>query len=338
MKEAKYYTKLKNKQVRCELCPNECVIDKGFTGACKVRKNLNGILYTNVYNNVSSINIDPIEKKPLYNFFPGTEVLSIGSFGCNLKCKFCQNYEISQEFKYISGRKIDSSHLIEKALEARVESIAFTYNEPTIWYEFMYDIAKESKKNNLKNIMVTNGYISEEPLKDIIPYIDAFSVDLKAFSEDFFVEYTNSHLNPVLNSLKNIRKHDKHLEIVFLVIPNLNDDVENFKTMIDWIIQNLGKDTPLHINRFHPAYKMKDISVTPVSTLENMYNIAKKNLNYVYIGNVAENKGRDTYCKECKKILISRQMFYVSFENIDNEGRCKNCNTKIETNGIILRK
>lgn len=331
MKKAQFFTKSENNKIICNLCPHNCIISTNQRGNCGVRKNINGELFTEVYGKISAINFDPIEKKPLYHFHPGKKILSIGTIGCNLHCKFCQNYDISQtnidEFPYL--QKYTSDELIKIALkESNNIGIAYTYNEPTIWYEFVIDTAKKVKANSLQNVMVTNGYINKEPLEKLMPYIDAFSVDLKAFTENFYKEITLSKLKPIKETLKTIYKNHKHLEITNLIIPGLNDDEKIFKEMVLWIAKELGKNTVLHLSRYFPSYKL-NINSTPISKLTNFYNLAKKNLSNVYLGNVHSYEMNNTYCSECNKVVIKRAGYNTEIVGIDNNGNCLFCSNKI---------
>jgi pyruvate formate lyase activating enzyme len=330
-KEASYYLFLDDNKVRCMLCPHLCTINRGNSGICKVRYNNNGKLFTRIYNIVSAINIDPIEKKPLYHFYPGSKILSIGTIGCNLQCQFCQNSDISQvtenEFPFLKPYIIND--LVKIAVNEKNNiGIAYTYNEPVVWFEFMLDIAKEAKKNNLLNVVVSNGYIMPQPLDELIPYIDAFNIDLKSFSEDFMKKYTHSTLKPVLDNLVKIKNNTKHLEITNLVIPTLNDNEAEFAGMVKWISENLGNDVPLHISRYFPRYKLY-IDETPIETLERFYNIAQGFLKYVYIGNASIGNSNNTICNKCGNIIIERRGYYVFIKGLDIKGRCTSCGEKI---------
>ena len=287
MKEAMFYRKLDDDRVQCNLCPHKCILQDGQYGRCRVRTNHGGMLFTEVYDRISSLHVDHIEKKPLYDFFPGSMILSVGSVGCNLRCKFCQNWQISQcDAKADSLRYATVDEIVTQAVEYQGNlGIAFTYNEPTVWYEFMHDVAKAISAVNLKNIMVTNGFINKEPLEKLFPYMDAFSVDLKAFSEAFYQDITCSRLEPVLETIKRIRTAGKHLELVFLVIPKHNDEPQEFEKMIDWIVQELGSETILHLSRYFPMYQMNE-PITPLKTMQTLYNLATKRLANVYPGNV----------------------------------------------------
>lgn len=328
---AMFYDKTGNEEVICRLCPHECRIKNGHSGICGVRINQQGVLNTQVYGRVSALHFDPIEKKPLYHFCPGETIFSVGSIGCNLKCKFCQNSEISQtcsdEFHYLKEYLPDD--VVEMAGQ-RPENlgIAFTYNEPVVWFEYMFDIAQKAKKAGLKTVLVTNGFINQEPLQLILPYIDAFSVDLKAFHDDFYKKITNSRLQPVLNTLKTISANSKHLEITNLVIPTLNDDRNQFEKMVDWIFEETGEDTVLHLSRYFPSHLM-NIEATPSSTLIDLFELASSKLNYVYLGNVAGEIGRDTRCKICKTMVISRNGYNINIKALDNNGYCTSCRTKV---------
>ncbi len=326
--EAQYYHSTEDQKVKCELCPHNCIINNGRSGICKVRVNNEGILISENYGLVSSIGFDPIEKKPLYHFYPGMEILSVGSLGCNLKCEFCQNWQISQTSvgAYKRGSQFYGvDEIIDLALsKQRNVGIAYTYNEPIVFFEYMIDIAKKAQANGLKNVMVTNGFINQEPLKELNKYIDAYSVDLKAFNNDFFEKYTNSKLEPVKESLVNIVKAGKHLEITNLIIPGLNDRLEEFEQMIIWIKENLGNDIVLHISKYYPTYKLS-IEPTSVQKMLELNKIAKEHLNFVYLGNVLLPEGNSTYCPDCNEILINRSGYMVQKQSINSKGDCLKC-------------
>lgn len=330
IKEAKYYQKLDGQKVQCLLCPHNCIIKNGQYGNCKVRKNQAGKLISENYAVISSLHSDPIEKKPLYHFYPGKNILSVGSVGCNLKCKFCQNSGISQtsveEFKH--AKIIYPEFIIKEAKRTRNNiGIAYTYNEPTVWYEFMLETAKKAKNEKMKNVVVTNGYINEDPLNELITYTDAFNIDLKAFTEAFYKEQTMSSLAPVLKNIKIIKDSNKHLEITNLIIPGLNDDKQIFEDMIKEIVNISGKNTVIHLSRYFPAYKMT-LNATGKNTMNNMFDIAKKHLNYVYLGNIMTDRGQNTYCPECKNKVVSRTMYYTQVNGLSDQ-KCLNCKTEI---------
>ena len=336
MKEALFYRKLDKNKVECQLCPHECILNDGKLGICGVRRNVNGILVNETYERVAAIHYDPIEKKPLYHFYPGSIILSLGGIGCNLSCSFCQNCELSQADvdSYSWFRHYTVEDVVDMAYDQPQNiGLSFTYNEPTIHYEYMLDIARDAKDRDLKTTMVSNGFINPGPLKQLIRYMDAFNIDLKAFTDDFYKKHTKSSLDPVLHTLKLIREYHKHLEITNLVIPTLNDDEQVFRKMIDWIYNELGKSTVLHLSRYFPHHKMT-IPSTPVSTLEKLYNIAREKLHFVYLGNVAGSDGQNTHCPECGKVLISRLGYGIKMEGITPSSKCKGCGAFIE--GMVL--
>uniref|UniRef100_UPI00321658A3 AmmeMemoRadiSam system radical SAM enzyme n=1 Tax=uncultured Draconibacterium sp. TaxID=1573823 RepID=UPI00321658A3 len=329
MKEALFYTKLKESRVKCELCPWNCILNIGQTGNCRVRTNRNGILTTEVYNKVAAVGSDPIEKKPLYHFYPGTTILSIGEVGCNLHCSFCQNHRISQcEAKQFSGFSTTTSQqTVNEALKSWNNiGVAYTYNEPFTFYEFMLETAEKAKAADLKNVVISNGYINTEPLQRLIPYIDAFNIDLKAFSEKFYQKYTKGKMHAVLETLKTIANSQKHLEITNLVIPELNDNPVEFEEMVKWIASELGKQTPLHLSRYYPQYKM-NLSSTPIKTLTLLYDIAKQHLQHVYLGNVSDVERSSTYCPVCGEILVTRNRYHTELSKLTDSGNCKKCGT-----------
>ena len=331
MKLARYYEELQRNTLKCNLCPHHCTIGEGKQGICKVRKNTGGELFLETYGVVSSVGFDPIEKKPLYHFYPGSVIFSVGSFGCNLHCKFCQNWQISQEVPngFNLRRQNSPESLVATALENKSNiGIAFTYNEPTVWFEFMTDIAEISKRKGLKNVMVTNGFINPEPLAELTDLIDAFNVDLKAFTEDFYKQQTFSKLEPVKTTLKNIRKSGRHLEITNLVVTGLNDNVKDFTEMIKWISGELGRNTVLHLSRYFPTYKTS-ASPTSVALLEEFYGLARQSLDYVYLGNLASTTGQDTKCPQCGAKVIDRNRYDTWVSGLDKEGNCKKCSFKV---------
>jgi len=326
---AKYYTTTKDdNSIICELCPHNCHIKPDKTGICGVRRNINGNLEILSSGIIASSGLDPIEKKPLYHFYPGHKIYSIGGYGCNLKCTFCQNHEISQNVPERSNgfRHNQPLDLVEKAkfLPENI-GIAYTYNEPTMFFEFMVQTAEIAKTEGLKNVMVSNGFINLKPLDEISELIDAFNIDLKSFSDNFYREVTGGRLNPVLNTLSRIKESGKHLEISFLVIPTKNDSIENTLAMVNWIATNLGDDTILHINKYYPAFKMQ-ILPTSTSTLMELYEIAKTKLKFVYIGNLhSEDIGCNTQCPSCSSTVIKRSGYHTSLSTLDSKGYCKIC-------------
>ena len=283
MHEALYYDKLDGKRVHCHLCPNECLIADGRRGACGVRLNKDGALYAEVYGKTTGIALDPIEKKPLYHFHPGEYILSLGTKGCNFRCDFCQNWHLSQQLDSPT-EDITSEDAVARAREVGSFGIAYTYNEPFVWYEFVLDTAKLARKNGLANVLVTNGYVNMAPLEGILPYIDAMNIDLKSFDESFYAKICRGKLKPVLDVIKRSAK-SCHVELTTLIIPTLNDSEEMIRREVDWIRENAGADTPLHFSRYFPCYKMT-LPPTPVATLEMAGRIAREKLKYVHLGNV----------------------------------------------------
>lgn len=331
MKEASFYSVRDDGKVICHLCPDNCVIADGKRGACKVRKNIHGKLIAENYGLVSAAHVDPIEKKPLYHYFPGRPILSLGTAGCNLHCIFCQNWEISQSaVDELPLRRLSPEEAVQTALKVTDNiGIAYTYNEPVIWYEYVKDTALLAHREGLKNVMVTNGYVHPEPLQELLPLIDAFSVDLKGFNDSFYKKYTRSKLQPVLEALKIIRASGRHLEITNLVIPALNDDEEEFERMTDWIAGELGRETILHISRYFPAWKLHN-EPTPLSTLKRFFEIASGKLDYVFLGNISPyGEGQDTVCPQCGSTVIERSGYTTRITGLDRQGRCLKCGKKI---------
>lgn len=327
MKEASFYTKMDDGKVRCLLCPHQCIIKEGRLGICRVRRNKGGLLYAESYGMVSAIHSDPIEKKPLYHFFPGSYILSVGSVGCNLSCIFCQNCEISQVTveEYPGMHTIDPSGLIVLVSKQPGNiGLAYTYNEPFISYELIRDTAPLIKEKGKYTAMVTNGFMEEVPLRDLLQFIDAFNVDLKGFTEAFYRKFTRSRLSPVLRTLKQIRKSGVHLELTNLVIPGANDDESVFRSMISWIENELGKDTVLHLSRYFPRYKLTQ-PPTPSLVLHTFYDIARSVLNYVYVGNIDIPGTQDTFCPKCSALLIQRSGYQVSVTGLDDRAFCRSC-------------
>jgi pyruvate formate lyase activating enzyme len=292
--------------------------------------NRDGKLFTESYGILSAISSDPVEKKPLYHFLPGSKILSIGSFGCNLTCDFCQNCEISQIDKKIfslySSR--DPEDIVGKAkLHQNNIGLAYTYNEPTVYYEYMIDCAARIKEFNLYNVMVTNGYINAEPLDDLFPFMDAFNVDLKSFRNHFYVKRTGASLHPVLETIRRIARTERHLELTFLIIPDHNDDEEEWKEMLEWISDHCGKNTILHVSRYYPYYKM-DKPPTPISTIRKFIDMAKERIDYVYPGNTPQLDNH-TYCPACGNLLIERFLYNSAVQGITPEGFCSSCKNEI---------
>jgi len=327
----KYIDSLNNNAVRCKLCPNMCVISEGSAGVCTTRVNINGKLYSTVYGYPCSIHIDPIEKKPLYHYYPSEGILSLGTFGCNLFCKGCQNFDISRanaddNIKKKNLKYVTPTEIINIALENNIKLIAYTYNEPTIFFEYMLDIARLAKAKKIKNVIVSNGYISPEPLKELCKYIDAANIDIKGITEKFYRQYSRVDIKPILNTIKILHKKHIWLELTNLIIPGLNDSPKDIKKLCEWIKDNVGKDVPLHFSRFYPYYGASNIPQTPSTILEKAKNIASAvGIEYIYIGNLGflEN----TYCPKCKEIIISRSHISVKIKNLtgQDKNQCANC-------------
>jgi pyruvate formate lyase activating enzyme len=331
MKNALYYEKLKNGVVKCKLCPHYCIIGEEDHGICNVRINHKGILYNELFEKVASFGFDPIEKKPLYHFYPGSKILSIGALGCNLRCSFCQNYRISQispdEFENTQLYTAESIVKIARESKGNI-GIAFTYNEPVTFYEYMLQVSGYARKYNLKTVMVTNGYINRQPLEELIPFIDAFNVDIKAFSEGFYREITQSRLAPVKKAIKAIASSKSHLELTNLVIPGLNHNSAEFEEMTKWIAAEIGDRTVLHISRYFPSYHLR-IEATPINTLLDLYDIAKKHLKFVYLGNIIDNARETTYCDKCNEKLIVREAYKTSIIGLDKQGNRAHCGNHV---------
>ncbi|MDD4353799.1 MAG: AmmeMemoRadiSam system radical SAM enzyme [Candidatus Nanoarchaeia archaeon] len=323
IKDCIFYKSLKNKEVKCLACNHYCIIKNNNFGICKVRKNIEGKLYLMIYGKVISENIDPVEKKPLYHFMPGTLAYSVGTIGCNFKCSFCQNYDISQESNIKLGIDLTPIEIVNNAIGNGCQSIAYTYNEPTIAIEYWLETMKLAKKEGIKNILVTNGYISKEALKKISPFVDAMNIDIKSFSEKFYNETCKAKLKPVLETIKLAHKLKIWIELTTLIIPNKNDskkEIENIARFVKSVDENI----PMHLSRYFPSYKMKEIP-TPLSTMNEAYKICKKILKNVYLGNIGETT--DTICQFCKKTVIKR-IGYSIILNLD-KNKCKNCKEKI---------
>jgi len=317
-------------QVQCELCPKNCVIEPGQSGECRVRVNLDGVLRTVVYGYPCSIHIDPIEKKPLFHFLPGTGILSIATVGCNLHCKNCQNWEISQANPEDSRAYFaPPEHLIRLARENNCPSLAYTYTDPVVYYEYTYDSAKLAHQNNLRNVLVTAAYINPEPWKQLLEVVDAANIDLKGMTEQFYREVCSGTLAPVQRALIDAAAAGVVLEVTNLIIPTLNDKSEQIRELARWVKSNLGADIPLHFSGFFPRYQMQHLPPTSLETLEAARRIAiEEGLHFVYIGNLRTKEGENTYCPDCHKLLIERTGYYI-VQNRLKDGRCPDCNKSI---------
>ncbi|MFH1621872.1 MAG: AmmeMemoRadiSam system radical SAM enzyme [Candidatus Omnitrophota bacterium] len=330
-KEAMFYEKIDDKTIKCVLCPRRCVLTDGMWGFCRARKPKNGKHYTLVYANPTSINIDPIEKKPLFHFLPATYAFSIATAGCNFRCKYCQNWQISQfSPNETTNYYLPPQDVVKKASENKCPTIAYTYTEPSIFYEYMLDTAKIAKTYNIKNMYHSNGSLNSAPADELAPYLDGANIDLKGFTQEFYSEIPEGYLDTVLNTLKILKKRGVWIEITNLIIPTLNDDLAKIKEMAVWVKDNLGPDTPIHFSRFYPQYKLTNLYPTPVSTLEEAREIAMQvGLNYIYIGNVSGHAAESTYCAKCKKPVILRRGYTILEINLDSQGKCKHCNNSI---------
>ncbi|NJF25442.1 AmmeMemoRadiSam system radical SAM enzyme [Thermococcus sp. Bubb.Bath] len=342
MREAMYWEPLDGKRVRCKLCPLNCIIDEGKRGSCKIRKNIDGKLYTLNYGKVSAIAADPVEKKPLFHFWPGSCAFSIATVGCNMHCKHCQNWEISQSdenFPYLHD--MTPEMVVAMAKRHGCESIAYTYNEPVIWYEFVLDTAKLARKEGLHNLMITNGYINEEPFRELAPYIDAMNIDIKAFDDRFYMKIASVPSGEPSRRTAVIAKKDFgiHVELTYLIIPTLNDKEEEIRNFARWVVENLGDDTPVHFSRFFPQYKLLHLLPTPVETVEMAYRVAREEgLKFVYVGNVPGHPGENTYCPKCGRPVIERVGFEITGYHVTPDGKCEYCGEKLPIVGTYKKK
>jgi pyruvate formate lyase activating enzyme len=330
-REAWHYRKLGKKIVQCSRCPNLCKLKPGERSFCRTRINRNGVLKTIAYGNPCAVHIDPVEKKPLFHFLPKTKVLSIATAGCTFRCKFCQNWEISQfRPEETHNYEMSPKDVVDIALEYGTPSIACTYSEPTAFYEYMYDTSKRAKLEGIRTTVHSNGSINTEPLEELCEFLDAANIDLKFFNEDKYWEISHGYLSTVLETLETLCKKGIHLEITNLVVPSLNDDKSEIRGMVRWIAEHLGVDIPVHFSRFYPMYKLKNLPPTPVKTLEMARKIGyEEGLHYVYIGNVPGHDGENTYCPNCGEEIISRTGYYVTNIKIKN-GECQFCKAKIK--------
>jgi len=335
MKEALFYKKVKN-ALKCELCARECLIAEGKTGVCKVRKNIGGKLYSLVYGKLCSVAVDPIEKKPLYMFAPGSRTLSISSIGCNFKCQFCCNWQISQESEII-GDDYNPEDIVELAINYGVQGISYTYVEPTIFYEFAYDTAKLASEQGLYNMFVTNGYTKPEAIKKISKYLNAVTVDFKGSANpDFYRKFSQvPKVEPIFNALLAYKENKVYTEITDLIVPKIGDNLDDLKKLCKWIVENLGEQTPFHALQFFPTHKILDLPRTPTETLEKAYRIAKnQGLRYAYIGNVHGHKYENTYCQNCGELVIERTIMGVKKFLLKKDLKCPKCGKKIPIYGV----
>ncbi len=335
MKEARFYERLEEGLVKCKLCPHECIIKPGHYGVCKARRNVDGKLIAMTYGRVTAMWNDPIEKKPLFHWNPGSYTFSISSAGCNFKCPWCQNWEISQRsIEEVTSVELRPEDVVKYAKAYRAPSISYTYNEPLIWFEYTLDVMKIAKKEGIGNVVVTNGFINEEPLRELLPYLDAANVDVKAFNEETYRKVIKGRLDVVLNTIEAMADAGVHVETTYLVIPGLNDNLEEFKALVRWQLDTLGPDAPLHISRFYPQYKYTHVSPTPIEILEKLRQTAiDEGLNYVYLGNVPGHPGEHTYCPKCGRLIIERWGFSIVEWALTEQMECKYCGAKIAIRG-----
>ncbi len=327
----KYWHPLGDDRVQCDMCPRYCKMRDGQRGMCFVRMNQGGQVVLTTYGRSSGFCVDPIEKKPLNHFLPGSSILSFGTAGCNLACKFCQNWHISK------SREVDTladsaspRRLAEAAVRLGCRSVAFTYNDPVIFHEYAIDVARECHEREIKTVAVTAGYVCDEPRRQFYSHMDAANVDLKAFTEDFYWELSKAHLQPVLDTLLYLsRETEVWFETTTLLIPGKNDSDDEINRMTEWVVEHLGPDVPMHFTAFHPAWKMSDIPPTPASTLTRARQIALRNgVRHAFTGNVHDPDGASTYCPECGQMLIRRDWYHISDWNITEDGRCSQCGTR----------
>ena len=336
MKEAMFFEKLGENRVKCYLCRHHCIIEDGKKGICRVRENHGGTLYSLVYRKLISENIDPIEKKPLYHFYPGTTSFSVATVGCNFRCLNCQNYEITQlpkEHDQIVGRDVAPEKIVEDALSYQCKSIAYTYTEPTIFFEYAYEIAKIATQKSLKNVFVTNGYTTREALTTIKPFLHAANVDLKSFSKETYKKLCGARMENVLDCIRSYKEMGIWIEITTLVIPEINDSESELRQIAEFI-KSVGPEIPWHVSRFYPKYRLIEKPPTPVDTLRMAREIGLEvGLRYVYEGNVPGEGGENTYCYKCKKVLIKRYGYQITENNIVDL-KCPECNTTVDGIGI----
>jgi len=313
MKEASFYEKSDDGRVSCTLCPHHCTgIAEGKVGICRVRQNAGGRLVSLIYGRVASAHVDPIEKKPLYHFRPGSDILSIGTWGCNFRCEWCQNWELSQQ--EVPTQETTPEAIAEQADQGGSIGVAYTYNEPSIWYEFVRDCAEQVRARGLVNVLVTNGYINPAPLAGWLGLIDALNVDVKGMDDAFYRRHTGGTLQPVLDACVQAKK-SAHVEITNLVIPTLNDTDDHFRRLGKWMSEFLGKQTPLHLSAYFPRYRLR-LDATPAATLERAFAICSEYLDYVYVGNAAASVGRDTRCRTCGATLVARSGYHVEARDL----------------------
>ena len=330
VRDAMWFERLEDKAVRCTLCPRDCIVADVERGYCGVRENRGGDYKTLVYGTLCSLAVDPIEKKPLFHYLPGTTALSIATPGCNIECKFCQNWEISQfRPEQVQTVTVPPENLVRMARSEGHPTIAYTYSEPVIFYEYMHDTAAVGRENGIGSVIISNGYIHEEPLRELCQHLTGVKIDLKAFTETFYRDQCAGRLKPVLEALEILTDIGIHTEIVVLIIPTLNDSTEEIGEMSRWIVSHMGEEVPLHFSRFHPTYRLKNLPPTPIETLERARRVAMDaGLQYVYIGNVPIHEAEHTYCPSCGKVVIHRVGYRTDPSGL-RDGGCASCGHKI---------
>lgn len=326
MQEARHYVKLEEGRVECRLCPHTCLLTPGRRGLCRVRENREGRLYTRNYGLCSSLAVDPIEKKPLYHFYPGSLILSAGTVGCNLGCEFCQNWEIAHGEPEVLP--LSPNLLVEEAQEINCIGLAYTYSEPIVWFEFVLDTARLAREKGLKNVLVTNGFIQQEPLQELLPVIDALNIDVKGFNREFYRRVVHGDYEPVLRTAIRAKKAGCHVEITTLLVTGLNDDLSELEELVKWVRAELGVDTPLHFSRYFPRYKLRQ-PPTPLETMQRVWEMARRYLPYVYLGNVEDPRASNTYCPACGNLVIRRKGYAVSLPGLTEKASCRQCGEKL---------
>jgi pyruvate formate lyase activating enzyme len=329
-KEVMFYKRLEDLKIECGICPKKCRIADLERGYCGNKENRAGTYYSLVYSQPCAVHVDPIEKKPLFHYLPSTMAFSIATAGCNFECRFCQNWRIAQyRPEQIESVKFTPDEIVSQCIKKNCSTIAYTYTEPVVFYDYMFDCARKGRPKGIGSVMISNGFINEAPLKKLCKQLTGVKIDLKAFTDKFYREYCSGELEPVLHTLKTLKEIGTWFEIVVLIIPTLNDSPGEIKRMCEWIVGNLGNDVPLHFSRFHPMYKIKNLPPTPLKTLESCHAIAKATgLHHVYIGNIPGHPAENTYCPGCNKIVI-RRISYSILENRIKEGKCPDCGTPI---------
>ncbi len=331
-----FHYETEGKNVRCQLCPHQCYLSPGDRGVCRARVNIGGKLYSLSYGDPCSVNVDPIEKKPLFHFYPGSSIFSLAAAGCSFRCLNCQNWEISQRRpEDLEHAELFPEGVISQLKRRGLNLIAYTYSEPTSFYEYMYDTARLGKEVGFKSVMISNGYINETPLLELAKYIDGANINLKSFDNGIYKSLNGGTLEPVLNTFKTLHEEDVWFEMTTLVVPTYIDDKDMIKRMCAWILRELGPDYPLHFIRFFPRYKLDRLPPTPIEMLEGFRDIAiKEGIHYVYIGNVPGHEGENSYCHNCKKLLIERNGYLLTQINIEH-GKCKSCGTSIPGRWVL---